>query len=291
MSSLGRQLKRAKLDVTAAEFIRTSVILGAASGLVAWLATEAPAAGLAGFFVGGVAYYSYLVDQRDQVRANRSARTRWPPPGPGESHGQMARRLVGQGLVGQGNAPAGDFPDWSSGLRRSLAGAGPEITPAERALGANIGWDWTCPNAPTPYAELVYGMHMASHPAGVTALTLRNEGYGPADGWSQGIDAATPFGTQHVEAVIDSLRAERQVGGSPDAVQAEFGKRLDDCLPNSISIPTLCPFPKAASSSFVKCPDAARSPSWGRHSQSVCGISSTTSKLSWIPAGNPGQSM
>ena len=70
VASLDRKLQQAELGVTAAEFIRTSAILGAAFGLVAWLATEAPAAGLAGFFVGGVAYYSYLVDRRDQVRAN-----------------------------------------------------------------------------------------------------------------------------------------------------------------------------------------------------------------------------
>ncbi len=70
LQSLDRKLKQADLGVTAGEFVRTSVILGAAFGLVAWLATEAPAAGLAGFFVGGVAYYSYLVDRRDQMRAN-----------------------------------------------------------------------------------------------------------------------------------------------------------------------------------------------------------------------------
>jgi hypothetical protein len=162
------------------------------------------------------------------LAAARSMLSADSTPRPGESHGQMAHRLVGQGLVGQGSAPAGDFPDWSSGLRQSLAGAGPDITPAERTLGANIAEGLDVPQRADAYAELVYGMRMASHPAGATALTLRNEGYGPADGWSQGIDAATPFGTQHVEAVIDNLRAARQAGGSPDAVQAEFGKRLDD---------------------------------------------------------------
>lgn len=87
-------------------------------------------------------------------------------------------------------------------------------TPAERALGANIAQGLDVPQRANVHAELVYGMRMASHPAGSTALTLRNEGYEPADGWSQGIDATTPFGTQHVEAVMDSLRAARQAGGA-----------------------------------------------------------------------------
>ena len=70
LEKLDLQLRQAELGVTAGEFVRTSVILGAAFGLVAWLATDAPAAGLAGFFVGGVGYWSYLTDRRDQMRAD-----------------------------------------------------------------------------------------------------------------------------------------------------------------------------------------------------------------------------
>lgn len=149
-------------------------------------------------------------------------------PLPDESYGQMARRQVTGGLVAQGSLRSGDLPSWSDGLRHSLDGAGADITPAERALGANIAQGLDAPQRANAYADLVYGMRMASLPAGVAALTLRHGGYAPTDGWSDGIDATTPFGAQHVEAVVDSLYAARQASGSPEAVQAEFGRRLDE---------------------------------------------------------------
>jgi hypothetical protein len=160
--------------------------------------------------------------------AAQSALSADATPQPDESYGQMTHRLVGQGLVAQGGAPASDFPEWSASLRQGLAGAGPDVTPAERALGANLAQGLGAPQRADAYADLVYGMRMVSHPAGDTALTLRNAGYAPTDGWSHGIDATTPFDAQHVEAVVDNLYAARLAGGSPDAVQAEFGKRLDE---------------------------------------------------------------
>ena len=162
------------------------------------------------------------------MAAARSMLSADATPQPDESYGQMAHRLVGQGLVAQGSAPKDGFADWSGELQNSLVGAGPDMTPAERALGANVAQGLGVPQRANAYGELVYGMRMASHPAGVAALNLRNEGYAPTDGWSDGIDAATPFSAQHVEAVVDSLYAARQTGGSPEAVQAEFGRRLDE---------------------------------------------------------------
>ena len=164
------------------------------------------------------------------MAAARSMLSADSTPGPNESYGQMTHRLVGSGLVAQGSVRAGDWPGWSDGLRQDLAGAGAgaSVTPAERALGTNMAHGLGVPQRADAYAELIYGMRMASHPAGVAALTLRNEGYAPAEGWSHGIDATTPFGTQHVEAVVDSLYAARRTGGSPEAVQADFGRRLDE---------------------------------------------------------------
>jgi hypothetical protein len=162
------------------------------------------------------------------MAAARSMLSADATPQPDESYGQMAHRLVGQGLVAQGSAPKGSFANWSSDLQQSLTSSGPDMTPAERALGANIATGLGVPQRANAYGELVYGMRMTSLPAGIAALNLRNGGYAPTDGWSDGIDATTPFGAQHVEAVVDSLYAARQTGGSPEAVQAEFGRRLDE---------------------------------------------------------------
>lgn len=162
------------------------------------------------------------------MAAARSMLSANAAPLPDESYGQMTRRQVTGGLVAQGSLRAGDWPGWSNGLRHGLDGAGPNVTPVERALGANIAQGLDAPQRANAYADLVYGMRVASDPAGVAALTLRHGGYAPTDGWADGVDAATPFGTQHVEAVVDSLYAARQAGGLPEAVQAEFGRRLDE---------------------------------------------------------------
>lgn len=65
---LNQYLTQADLQVSAAEFIRISLLLGGGVAILAYLLTSAVTAALLGFVVGGFAYYTYLVDRRDRRR-------------------------------------------------------------------------------------------------------------------------------------------------------------------------------------------------------------------------------
>ncbi len=70
LDRLDQRLRQAEWGVTAGEFIRTTTLLGVAAGLLAWLVSGAPIAGLAAVFIGGSAYATYLSDRRDKKRAD-----------------------------------------------------------------------------------------------------------------------------------------------------------------------------------------------------------------------------
>jgi tight adherence protein B len=65
---LRQYLTEADLGVKPNEFLRISVLLGIGMGIAAYLLTSAPTAAILGCAVGGLAYYTYLVDRRDRRR-------------------------------------------------------------------------------------------------------------------------------------------------------------------------------------------------------------------------------
>lgn len=65
---LQQYLTEADLGVKPGEFLRVSALLGAGAGIVVYLLTKAPMVALLGCAVGGLAYYTYLVDRRDRRR-------------------------------------------------------------------------------------------------------------------------------------------------------------------------------------------------------------------------------
>ncbi len=65
---LQRKLDQADLDITAGEYIKTSLFLSGVLALVAFVLTGAPAAALLGALVGFFAYWTYLEDRREKRR-------------------------------------------------------------------------------------------------------------------------------------------------------------------------------------------------------------------------------
>ena len=65
---LQRKLDQAGLDITAAEFLKTALLLGLVLGVVAFVLTEAPAAALLGAIVGFFGYWTWLEDRREKKR-------------------------------------------------------------------------------------------------------------------------------------------------------------------------------------------------------------------------------
>ena len=65
---LQRKLDQAGLDITAAEFLKTALLLGLVLGVVAFVLTEAPAAALLGAIVGFLGYWTWLEDRREKKR-------------------------------------------------------------------------------------------------------------------------------------------------------------------------------------------------------------------------------
>jgi tight adherence protein B len=68
LERLRQYLDDAGLGVTPGEFLRVSALLGLGAAVAAYLLTSALTAALLGLFVGGFAYYTYLVDRRDRRR-------------------------------------------------------------------------------------------------------------------------------------------------------------------------------------------------------------------------------
>ncbi len=65
---LQRKLDQADLDITAGEYVKTSLFLSGILALVAFVLTGAPAAALLGALVGFFAYWTYLEDRREKRR-------------------------------------------------------------------------------------------------------------------------------------------------------------------------------------------------------------------------------
>ena len=68
ISRLSQHLTEADLHVTAGEFLRTSLLLGVGIAVLAYLLITTFTAALLGLVVGGLVYYTYLVDRRDRRR-------------------------------------------------------------------------------------------------------------------------------------------------------------------------------------------------------------------------------
>ncbi len=68
MARLQRKLDQADLDITAVEYLKTSLFLAAIDALVAYISTGAPAAALLGAILGFIGYWTYLEDRRDKRR-------------------------------------------------------------------------------------------------------------------------------------------------------------------------------------------------------------------------------
>lgn len=68
MARLQRKLDQADLDITAAEYLKTSLFLAVVDSLVAYISTGAPAAALLGAILGFLGYWTYLEDRRDKRR-------------------------------------------------------------------------------------------------------------------------------------------------------------------------------------------------------------------------------
>lgn len=68
MARLQRKLDQADLDITAAEYLKTSLFLSVIDALVAYISTGAPAAALLGAILGFLGYWTYLEDRRDKRR-------------------------------------------------------------------------------------------------------------------------------------------------------------------------------------------------------------------------------
>ncbi len=68
VARLQRKLDQADLDITAAEYLKTSLFLAAIDALVAYVSTGAPAAALLGAILGFLGYWTYLEDRRDKRR-------------------------------------------------------------------------------------------------------------------------------------------------------------------------------------------------------------------------------
>ncbi|CAG0942854.1 hypothetical protein ANRL1_01099 [Anaerolineae bacterium] len=65
---LQRKLDQAGLDITATEFLKTSLFLGLILGVVAFILTDAVAAALLGALLGFFGYWTYLDDRREKAR-------------------------------------------------------------------------------------------------------------------------------------------------------------------------------------------------------------------------------
>ena len=68
LSRLQRRLDQADLDITAMEYVKTSMFLALVLSLVAFVLTEAPAAALLGAIVGIFGFWTYLEDRREKRR-------------------------------------------------------------------------------------------------------------------------------------------------------------------------------------------------------------------------------
>lgn len=62
-------LKQAQVDVSTGEFLRTAILLGLAVGAAAFILTEVWGLAILGFVVGASFYWSFLIERRDQKRA------------------------------------------------------------------------------------------------------------------------------------------------------------------------------------------------------------------------------
>ena len=65
---LQRKLDQADLNITAAEYLKTSLFLSGILGLAAFVLTQAPAAAVLGAIIGFFAYWTYLEDRREKWR-------------------------------------------------------------------------------------------------------------------------------------------------------------------------------------------------------------------------------
>ncbi len=68
LGRLQRKLDQAGLDITATEFLKTSMFLGVVLGVVAFVLTNALAAALLGALLGFFGYWTYLEDRREKSR-------------------------------------------------------------------------------------------------------------------------------------------------------------------------------------------------------------------------------
>jgi tight adherence protein B len=68
LGRLQRKLDQADLNITATEYLKTSLFLSGILGLVAFVLTEAPAAAVLGTIIGFFAYWTYLEDRREKWR-------------------------------------------------------------------------------------------------------------------------------------------------------------------------------------------------------------------------------
>jgi tight adherence protein B len=68
LGTLQRKLDQADLDITAIEYLKTSLLLAGIMGIVAFVLTGAPAAALLGAFEAFFGYWTYLEDRREKRR-------------------------------------------------------------------------------------------------------------------------------------------------------------------------------------------------------------------------------
>ena len=68
LGRLQRKLDQADLNITAIEFLKTSVFLGVVLGVIAFVLTNAIAAAFLGALLGFFAYWTYLEDRREKQR-------------------------------------------------------------------------------------------------------------------------------------------------------------------------------------------------------------------------------
>jgi tight adherence protein B len=68
LGRLQRKLDQGNLNITASEYLKTSLLLAGVLGLVAFLLTQAPAAAVLGVLIGFFAYWTYLEDRREKGR-------------------------------------------------------------------------------------------------------------------------------------------------------------------------------------------------------------------------------
>lgn len=68
LARLQRKLDQADFQITAAEYIKTSLFLALVLGVVAFVLTEAPTAALLGALLGFFGYWTYLEDRREKRR-------------------------------------------------------------------------------------------------------------------------------------------------------------------------------------------------------------------------------